>query len=101
MGVSRPNRECVITKTKQALKVGPDQPVEVGNDDIFVIATGELKLSTSIPNECTKLESSGYLCRKRPGDIVTKMSTQNDVKRKVRIASALHFVARKSIDTIC
>uniref|UniRef100_A0A7S2KVM8 Cyclic nucleotide-binding domain-containing protein n=1 Tax=Leptocylindrus danicus TaxID=163516 RepID=A0A7S2KVM8_9STRA len=72
----------------RALKVGPDQPVEVGNDDIFVIATGELKLSTSIPNECTKLESSGYLCRKRPGDIVTKMSTQNDVKRKSSLGTS-------------
>lgn len=78
-----------LLSLKQAVKVGPGQPLDIDIDDIFVVAEGGLKLSTTVPDEHNKLESSGYLCRKRPGDIVTKTSTQKDVNRKVRDASVL------------
>ncbi len=58
--------------------------MELGVNDIYIVAEGELELSTVIPGKQRKLDSSGYLCKKRPGDIVTKTSTKEDVQRKVR-----------------
>ena len=54
-------------------------------DDVYLVAEGELELSTILPDAANKIDSAGYLCKKRPGDIVTKTSSKQDAQRKVSL----------------
>ena len=51
----------------------------------YIIAEGELELSSQIPNINGKIETMEVLCKKKPGDIFNKVEAQKDVIRKVRI----------------
>ena len=54
-------------------------------NSISVVASGELSMSTLLPSNTSKAgQSRGYLCKKVSGDIVNKMATTADAKRKVR-----------------
>mmetsp|Transcript_68367 Transcript_68367/g.101546 ORF Transcript_68367/g.101546 Transcript_68367/m.101546 type:complete len:136 (+) Transcript_68367:687-1094(+) len=63
------------------------ETIPIKSDSIYVIADGEIELSTIIPSENTKVDNLGYLCKKRPGDIVNKRQTQKEAVRKVSYKS--------------
>eukprot|EP00979_Chaetoceros_neogracilis_P018411 scaffold10584_cov211-Chaetoceros_neogracile.AAC.1 len=45
--------------------------------------TGELNLSTTMADPKYRLESKGYLCKKRPGDIISKPKEQRLATEKL------------------
>jgi hypothetical protein len=51
---------------------------------VYIIAKGELNLSTTMADPKYRLESKGYLCKKRPGDIISKPKEQRLATEKVR-----------------
>ena len=61
--------------------------------DIYIIALGELTLSTTLPSNDIKTGNlKGYLCKKSAGDIVNRAQTNMDAKRKVSNAKLQHFI---------
>mmetsp|Transcript_27356 Transcript_27356/g.51873 ORF Transcript_27356/g.51873 Transcript_27356/m.51873 type:complete len:643 (+) Transcript_27356:165-2093(+) len=64
-----------------------------GQDDIFVVASGEMSLSVTLPSSDTKTgNSKGFLASKVAGDIVNKGDTENQAKRRVSNAKLQTFV---------
>mmetsp|Transcript_27239 Transcript_27239/g.40085 ORF Transcript_27239/g.40085 Transcript_27239/m.40085 type:complete len:615 (-) Transcript_27239:563-2407(-) len=72
-------KECFTS----ALLIKDMETIPIKSDSIYVIADGEIELSTIIPSENTKVDNLGYLCKKRPGDIVNKRQTQKEAVRKI------------------
>lgn len=63
--------------------VPADEKVNVSSSDIFIVASGELTISTTLPSENKQSgNTKGYLCKKMPGDIINKGQAQKDAKRK-------------------
>ena len=58
--------------------------LSLDEDQIYIVAVGELNLRTTLPAENSKVENLGYLCKKRPGEIVNKLQAQKHAVRKVR-----------------
>ena len=65
----------------------PGKTLTLDPSTIYVVAEGEVDLSTSYPVEGKKVEARGYLCRKRPGDIVNIYQAKQDVERKMTVNS--------------
>ena len=60
--------------------------VDLESDRIYIIAQGEVDLSTAYPDQ-SKIEGSGYLCKKRPGDIINLKHTKDDARKKASVRS--------------
>ncbi|KAL7554416.1 hypothetical protein ACHAWF_017853 [Thalassiosira exigua] len=71
----------------QTVRSNPGKSITLDPRRIYVVCEGEVDLSTSYPQEGTKIEAKGYLCRKRRGDIVNVCSTQEDVERRMTVKS--------------
>lgn len=72
--------------------------MEVESDKMYIVAKGEMELSTVIPTTQRKsLFQKGFLCSKFPGDIVNKKSTEKDAKRRVSKAKLQDFVEDVSL----
>jgi CRP-like cAMP-binding protein len=69
------------------LRSRPGTNISLDSQRIYIVAEGEVDLSTSYPEEGTKVEARGYLCRKRQGDIVNVHQTKQDVKRRMTVKS--------------
>ena len=67
----------------------------------YVVAEGEVDLSTSFPAEGSKVEAKGYLCRKRQGDIVNVFQTKKDVERRMTVNKKLKELAEEIITVGC
>ena len=55
--------------------------VDLDSQRLYIVAKGEVDLSTTYPDH-TKVEASGYLCRKREGDVINLKHTREDARRK-------------------
>jgi adenylate kinase len=75
--------EC-FTKTVRAK---PGKTILLNVHAVYAVCEGEINLSTSFPEEGTKLQTRGYLCRKRRGDIVNVCQTKQDVQRRMTVKS--------------
>ncbi len=53
------------------------------HDKVYIIAKGRLELQTTLPGD-NKIEYSAYLCKKQPGDIISKTYEEKRVIDKVR-----------------
>lgn len=81
--------ECFPYTNKQG------KEIELEQDTIYIVAHGELQLHTTIPLEQkAKLENKGYLCKKYPGDIVSKHQAQTQAICKVRINGIIAHIFR-------
>lgn len=61
----------------------PGKSILLDAHHVYVVCEGEVDLSASFPEEGTKLETKGYLCRKRRGgDIVNVCQPKQDVQRR-------------------
>ena len=58
--------------------------VLLNKNEIYIVASGEMELRSSVPSRHSKIENVGYLCKKRPGDIISKIQEQKKAARKVR-----------------
>lgn len=58
--------------------------ITLEENSVYIIAKGELELSTTMADPKMKIESKGYLCKKRPGDIISKSKEQRLATEKVR-----------------
>jgi adenylate kinase len=65
----------------------PGKSILLDAHHLYVVCEGEVDLSTSFPEEGSKLEAKGYLCRKRRGDIVNVCQTKEDVQRRMTVRS--------------
>lgn len=54
------------------------------DDHVYIIAKGELTLSTTMADTKSKIENKGYLCKKHPGDIFFPSKEQEIAVEKVR-----------------
>ena len=50
---------------------------------VYIIATGDLELSTTMADPKMKIEHKGYLCKKHPGDIISKPKEQGLATKEV------------------
>lgn len=50
---------------------------------LYIVATGELELTTTMADPKMKIENKGYLCKKRPGDILHKPKEQKLATEKL------------------
>jgi len=57
--------------------------VTLEEETIYIVIEGELELSVLLPTADKKNESLGYLCKKKPGDILSKISVNKQATRKV------------------
>jgi hypothetical protein len=57
--------------------------VKLDDNTIYIVTEGELELSALIPTFDKKNESRGYLCKKKPGDILSKRSANKHAVQKV------------------
>ncbi|GMH73829.1 hypothetical protein TrLO_g7099, partial [Triparma laevis f. longispina] len=70
-----------------------------GNEDIFVVASGEMSLAVTLPSSNTKSgNSKGFLASKVAGDIVNKADTTTMAKRRVSNAKLQTFV--EGVETV-
>lgn len=53
------------------------------NNNVYIVATGELELSATMADPKMKIEHKGYLCKKRPGDILNKPKEQKIATEKL------------------
>ena len=60
--------------------------VDLDSQRLYIVAKGEVDLSTTYPDH-TKVEASGYLCRKREGDVINLKHTREDARRKASVNS--------------
>ena len=61
------------------------EKVLIDPDKVYIVAKGKLELQTTLPsNVPAKVESSAYLCKKHPGDIICKPNEQERAMEKVR-----------------
>ncbi|KAL3821971.1 hypothetical protein ACHAXA_004459 [Cyclostephanos tholiformis] len=73
-----------FTKT---IRAKPSKTILLDVHAVYVVCEGEVHLSTSFPEEGTKLQTKGYLCRKRRGDIINVCQTKQDVQRRMTVRS--------------
>jgi hypothetical protein len=66
------------------LRVKEGDIVNLDRNKVYIVAEGELELRTTLPEPKGKIESKGYLCKKRPGDIISKPCENEIVVEKVR-----------------
>jgi CRP-like cAMP-binding protein len=59
----------------------PGTRIELDGDRLYIVSRGAVDLSTTYPDH-TKVEATGYLCRKKEGDIISLNHTKEDAKRK-------------------
>lgn len=58
---------------------------KLDENKLYIVSTGELELSTTMADPKMKIENKGYLCKKRPGDILSKPKEQKLATEKVRL----------------
>ena len=61
-----------------------NETLAIDKEVVYIVAEGELELRTTLPVANSKMENSGYLCKKAVGDIVSKPQAQIQAARKVR-----------------
>ena len=71
--------ECV----KHTLLVKEGENIRLEEDTIYIVIEGELELSVLIPTPDKKNECRGYLCRKKPGDVLSKIAANKHATRQV------------------
>jgi hypothetical protein len=76
--------ECV----QYTLEANEGENVRLEEDTIYIVIEGELELSVLLPTPDKKNESLGYLCKKKPGDILSKISANKHATRKVLLSSS-------------
>ena len=69
---------------------------QLRESSIYILAKGELTLSTVLPSS-NKNQSKGYLCTKRPGDILDKHTLRRDAAKRVSPLYRLSFFLKKSL----
>ncbi|GMI27742.1 hypothetical protein TeGR_g381, partial [Tetraparma gracilis] len=80
-----------FTKNK---KIPAGEKVPVAVNDIYVVASGDIEITTTLPSENKNSgNTKGYLCNKVAGDIINKGQSQKDAKRKVSHAKLGTFVS--------
>lgn len=72
----------------QSVRGIPGKTLKLNSNKIYLVCEGEVHLSTTFPEEGTKLETKGYLCRKRRGDIIDVGQTKQDVILRMNIRSS-------------
>lgn len=65
------------------LRVKEGDILNLDRNKVYIVAEGELELRTTLPEPKSKIESKGYLCKKRPGDIISKPRENEIVVEKV------------------
>lgn len=71
----------------QSVRGIPGKTLKLDLNKIYLVCEGEVHLSTTFPEEGTKIETKGYLCRKRRGDIIDVGQTKQDVLLRMNIRS--------------
>ena len=71
----------------QTIRTSPGKGITLDSRKVYIVCEGEVDLSTSYPQEGVKVETKGYLCRKRVGDIVNVVQTERDVARRMTVKS--------------
>lgn len=71
----------------RSIRTTPGKGITLDSRKIYVVAQGEVDLSTIYPEKDSKMEAKGYLCRKRCGDIVNVCNTKHDVERRISARS--------------
>lgn len=66
------------------IKIKKGETPKLDENKLYIVATGELELSTTMADPKMKIEHKGYLCKKRPGDILSKPKEQKIATEKVR-----------------
>lgn len=61
------------------------------DENIYLVAKGEVTLSTTMADSTSKIENKGYLCKKDPGDLFSLTREQEIAVEKVRICVHLLF----------
>jgi len=59
------------------------ETLTLDENKVYIVAKGELELSTAMAEPSSKIEYKGYLCKKHPGDIVCKHQEQQIATKKV------------------
>ncbi|KAL3789922.1 hypothetical protein HJC23_010607 [Cyclotella cryptica] len=67
------------------LKSPPGKKIDLDSQRIYIVAEGQVDLSTTYPEGLAKVEAAGYLCRKREGDIIFLKHTKENVRTKIPI----------------
>lgn len=77
--------------------------IELDSQRIYIVAEGEVDLSTTYPDGDAKVEATGYLCRKREGDIINLNQTKEDARKKATESSAhkINDLMEEIIVTAC
>lgn len=65
------------------LNSSPGKKIDLDSQRIYIVAEGQVDLSTAYPEALTKVEAAGYLCRKREGDIICLKHTKENVRMKI------------------
>lgn len=68
-------------------RVEPDQSIKLRSSITYILAEGELQFTTILPDAHGKVDSQEYLCKKRPGDIVSQVEVQRDASRKLSMST--------------
>ena len=58
--------------------------LNINQENVYIVAEGELELKTILPKPEGKIETRGFLCKKYPGDIVYQRQAQKLATDKVR-----------------
>lgn len=61
-----------------------NETLTLDQEVVYIVSEGELELRTTLPHAHSKVENSGYLCKKAVGDIISKPQAQRQAARKVR-----------------
>lgn len=77
--------------------------IELNNQRIYIVAEGEVDLSTTYPDGDAKVEATGYLCRKREGDVINLKCTEENARKKATGSSAhkINDLIEEIIVTAC
>lgn len=66
--------------------------INIAQDNVYVVARGGLDLKTTLPKTHSKIESSGFLCKKFLGDIIFQPQSQELANRKLTWGKLENFV---------
>jgi len=76
-----------------AFKAKAGSTLKLENGIVYVVAEGDLELSTTLPVvPRQKIDTSAYLCKKKPGDIVNQQQTKKEAERRVEQRKLKRFV---------
>mmetsp|Transcript_64768 Transcript_64768/g.76038 ORF Transcript_64768/g.76038 Transcript_64768/m.76038 type:complete len:613 (+) Transcript_64768:81-1919(+) len=76
-----------------AIKVNADQIAQLQSGNNYVVAKGELDLSTLIPaTNPSKIDTKRYLCKKKPGDIINTDETKNDAVQQMSTPKLKNYI---------